>query len=414
MKMIHVNQTQIIAEGSKSILNRVLLLSTYSAQEIILDRFSHCEDIQTFKRNLEILQFKFIEDTNLIRIQPPESFSSNFKLRFKDSATGLRFLIARLSAISQRSFRINFSDQLSRRPLSPLLEFLFQMGVKFSLRKNSIGIDGTSWKGGNYSVNGSVSSQFISAILLNAPAFKNDLELKVQNELVSESYLQMTIEILKDWGIKIEKIENTFFIAGNQNIFPPQLVNIEPDYSSLAYFWAIGAISREFITTEYTAYSLQGDHQFLCILESMGADIKKFEQYVKIRYSKLKGVDVSMRSMPDQVPTLAVLALAADSKTIIRDIDHLRYKESDRIKALLHELAKIGAIVCYNDNSLHIEPLTSEPNEQILYTYNDHRLVMAFSILHLIYPQITINEKTSVKKSNPYFFEQIQTILQEI
>lgn len=410
---VELSSTELHAEGSKSIINRLLMLISYQKEPIIVSNFSSCSDISTMRDNFQKLGFHF-DDINSTDVQifPPEEIPSRFNLFVQDSATGLRFLLARLASIPKRSFRISISEQLQKRPLLPLLQILYRLGAKLVLHQDSISIEGSQLNGGVYEIPGNISSQFISALLLLSPTLSEDLRLVITDEIVSQQYIEMTISLLDSFGIIVEKDDNSFFIRGNQEIQSLQKYNVEPDYSSLSYFWALGAISKNPITTAFYPQSLQSDYLFIDILRKMGANVKYEPNKVLVNYNHLFGIEQSMKSMPDQVPTLAVLSLFAESPTTIFDINHLRYKESNRLQALADEIRKLGAQVLLTDDSLTIHPLQTAPYNVTLKTYSDHRLVMAFSILKLVYPQIELDDTKAVKKSNPIFFRELNKLIQ--
>ena len=186
---------------------------------------------------------------------------------------------------------------------------------------------------------------------------------------------------------------------------------IEPDYSSACYFWTLGALSKSVVSTNIiNKVSLQPDYKFLTILENIGANIIFKKDKISVSRGKLKSITVDMKNMPDQVPTLAVLALFADSKTTITNIEHLKFKESNRIEALITELSRIGAKIQYENGILTINPLDKIPGNITLNTCYDHRLVMAFHILKIIFPQISITNTSSINKSYPNFLVDIKSL----
>jgi len=256
-----------------------------------------------------------------------------------------------------------------------------------------------------------ISSQFISSILLISPVFPDGLSLVLQNDIVSGTYIDLTIKVMSDFGVKVDRDKNIIYISKNQMYKNMDNYDIEPDYSSLSYFWALGAINRSFVSTDYFPNgSFQSDYNFVEIINKMGSEVSIHSNKIEIRFKKLHGLEVDLKNMPDQVPTFAVLALLADSPTCIRNISHLKFKETDRISALISEISKIGGIIRYKNGNLNIKPLTSKYKNVIVNTYSDHRLAMAFSILQKVFPQIEIDSLQSIKKSNPDFSLQLAII----
>jgi 3-phosphoshikimate 1-carboxyvinyltransferase len=409
---LDLKTTHIMAEGSKSLINRILMLVSFTKEPFTIRHFSSCSDVITMTDIFRKLEFEIdTANSNEIVIIPPNEIPSRFNLYVQDSATGLRFLIARLASIPYRSFRLSFSEQLQKRPLMPLLQVLYRMGAKFVLHQDSISIEGMQLKGGLHEITGSISSQFISALLLLAPTFKEDLELIISDDIVSENYFTMTIAVMQKFGLTVERLNNSLFISANQTLNNRRTYLVEPDYSSLAYFWALGALSINPLSTEYYPQSLQSDYHFIDVLQKMGAVITYEPNKALVKFGNLTGIEQSMLTMPDQVPTLAVLALFANSPTKIHNIAHLRHKESNRLQALADELRKLGARILVSDDSLEIYPLQNPPQALCLKTYQDHRLIMAFSILKFVFSQIELDNISAVNKSNPLFFNELNKII---
>lgn len=221
----------------------------------------------------------------------------------------------------------------------------------------------------------------------------------------------MTIKIMQDFGVIVDFDGSRIFIQSGQEYNNLNEYYIEPDFSSACYFWALGALSKSAVSTNTIEQSsLQTDFNFLTILKKIGAKIEVKKDVISVCRNKIKGITIDMMDMPDQVPTLAVIALFADTKTIIKNIEHLQYKESNRINALVEELSRIGANVSYNKGALVITPLNKIPGSITLNSHHDHRLVMAFHILKLIFPQISITGSPSVEKSYPDFLKDIKSI----
>jgi len=397
-------------EGSKSLLNRVLIISSYLSKSIKIHNLSSCNDVSTMLENLKILGLEFTMTEDSIVVEPPKKLNKKGKLNIVDSGTAYRFLLARTAAIQRSRYQITVSEQLKRRPVEVLFEVLKKMGISISEKNGALLLKGTAIKGGTIDLPADISSQFISALLLIAPSYNEDLEIFLDGEIVSRGYIDMTIKVMQDFGVVVDFDGRRLFVQKDQEYNNLSEYFIEPDYSSACYFWAIGALSRSSISTEFQTSSLQPDHQVAGILEKMGAIINVKNDKIYVKRGTLKGIAIDMRELPDQVPTIAVLALFANSKTVISNIEHLRFKESDRIRALVSELTKIGVGISFKNNSLIINPIKQIPGSIAMKTYNDHRLVMAFTILKLIFPQLSINNATSVEKSYPNFFNDIKSI----
>lgn len=415
--------------GSKSLLIRVLLISTYLEKPLLIENASSCSDVLTMIDNLRNFGFIIENDEEKIYLQPPCKIANKDKSFFiKDSATAFRFLLARMASITDQRFEITVSRQLQDRPMRPLIKILKQQGAVINSRGFSFSIEGEKLAGGKVQLDASISSQFISALLLIAPSYKKDLNIELKGELVSASYLNMTIKLMHYFGINVIWKKDKIFLKKGQKYQNPEKIKIEPDYSSACYFWALGALREKEICTEFAGNKFsQADLHFLKIISKMGAYVKtKFmspneikneengncdllPNKICVQKKKLHGVNVNMKNMPDQVPTLSILALFAEEKTTISGIAHLRFKESDRIAALLSELKKLRVKIEWKGDQLSIQPLQNlENNRIILDTHKDHRLLMSFAILQTKFPAIQLNEKKSVEKSFPNFFQKLE------
>ncbi len=401
----------ITLEGSKSILNRVLIIASYLKNSIKIINPASCADIATMADNLCKLGLKIDKYGDAWIVTPPRKLNTKGKLFINDSGTAYRFLTARVAAIYKSKYKINISDQLKRRPIETLTHILNLMNASIQIEDDSLRVRGSHLKGDIIDVSADISSQFISSLLLIAPSYKNDLELFLEGNIVSRSYIDMTIKIMQDFGVIVDFDGSRIFIEAGQEYNDLSEYTIEPDFSSACYFWALGALSRSVISTNtISKTSLQVDYEFLSILEKMGAKIVIGEDNISVSRGELIGISVDMIDMPDQVPTLAVLALFADSKTTIINIEHLKYKESSRIDSLVAELSSIGAKISYNGGMLTINPLSRIPGNETLCSYNDHRFVMAFHILKMIFPQLIVTNASSVDKSYPNFFIDLKSI----
>ena len=216
---------------------------------------------------------------------------------------------------------------------------------------------------------------------------------------------------MKDFGIESEFKRNRIFISTHQDYVNPGEYYVEPDFSSACYFWTLGALSSFPIYTEGNKQmNIQPDFQFLKILRKIGANVQFKSNYISVERGKLMGIDIDMKDVPDQVPTLAIISLFAESPTKIKNIHHLKYKESNRISCLISELQKIGCNIRYEKEVLIIHPLKKKPSNKKLRSHQDHRLVMAFYILKSKFPYLSISDEQVVKKSYPDFIAQFNSL----
>ena len=400
----------IEVEGSKSIINRILIIASILNKPLRIYNYSSCEDIKTMQANVTKMGIDFKMGDNFVDLISSQLPQNNLKLHVQDSATAFRLLLARMAALPGVNSTITISSQLQNRPHKPLVDILNKIGADVKQIDNRYEISGCKLSGGVLDINASISSQFISALLLISPLMLDDLIVNLKGTSASNGYIEMTISIMKQFGIEVKTNNNQISVAAGQKYKAIDSYNIEPDFSSLCYFWALGALSKKGVNSNYISISMQPDHKFINLLRLMGADIQIDNSRISVKKNKLSGISVNMSNMPDQVPTLAVLAIFADSSTTINNIAHLKHKESDRLKAIKDEFTKLGVKVVLTRNSLQINPCRNINKNVTLKTYNDHRLVMAFSILKKNIPTISLQSVVAVKKSNPLYFKQLNLI----
>ncbi len=400
----------IEVEGSKSIINRILIIASILNKPLRIYNYSSCEDIKTMQANVTKMGIDFKMGDNFVDLISSQLPQNNLKLHVQDSATAFRLLLARMAALPGVNSTITISSQLQNRPHKPLVDILNKIGADVKQIDNRYEISGCKLTGGVLDINASISSQFISALLLISPLMLDDLNVNLKGTRASNGYIEMTISIMKQFGIEVKTNNNQISVAAGQKYKAIDSYYIEPDFSSLCYFWALGALSKKGVNTNYISISMQPDHKFINLLRLMGADIQIENSRISVKKNKLSGISVNMSNMPDQVPTLAVLAIFADSSTTINNIAHLKHKESDRLKAIKDEFTKLGVKVVLTRNSLQINPCRNINKNVTLKTYNDHRLVMAFSILKKNIPTISLQSVVAVKKSNPLYFKQLNLI----
>ncbi len=400
----------IEVEGSKSIINRILIIASILNKPLRIYNYSSCEDIKTMQANVTKMGIDFKMGDNFVDLISSQLPQNNLKLHVQDSATAFRLLLARMAALPGVNSTITISSQLQNRPHKPLVDILNKIGADVKQIDDRYKISGCKLSGGVLDVDASISSQFISALLLISPLMLDDLILNLKGSNASNGYIEMTISIMKQFGIEVKTNNNQISVAAGQKYKAIDSYYIEPDFSSLCYFWALGALSKKGVNTNYISISMQPDHKFINLLRLMGADIQIDNSRISVKKNKLSGISVNMSNMPDQVPTLAVLAIFADSSTTINNIAHLKHKESDRLKAIKDEFTKLGVKVVLTRNSLQINPCRNINKNVTLKTYNDHRLVMAFSILKKNIPTISLQSVVAVKKSNPLYFKQLNLI----
>jgi 3-phosphoshikimate 1-carboxyvinyltransferase len=326
-----------------------------------------------------------------------------------NAGTAMRFLTT-FSALANGVTLLNGDNRMLERPIGDLLDCLQQMKVQaVSVRGNQcppLEIHGGHVPGGEVHLAGNKSSQYLTSILLSAPYFTNDTTIHIQGDLTSKTYADITLDIMKAFGVRVEN-ENyqRFHVTAGQR-YRAQVYKVEGDWSSASYFLAAAAVTGgEIALTGMNPESVQGDAQFLDLLGQMGCEIDKSPEKIRLKGNPLKGITINMNSMPDAVQTLAVTALFAKGETVITGIGNLRIKETDRIKALATELSRLGADVDSGDDYLAIRPQENYSGTEIE-TYDDHRMAMSFALAGLKIPGVKIKNPRCVEKSFPDFFDR--------
>ena len=394
---------------SKSHTNRALVLAALTDGISVIENYAICEDTIYLIRSLRKLGVKIIQNENeLIVLGKGGNFNKKKVTLFCGNAgTTFRFLTA-LSIFNNGEVTLTGSKRMLERPIGELVDALNQLNVKIESNNGypPVKVYGGSFNPKPIKVNAKKSSQFLSALLLIMPVLGKDFSIELEDELPSLPYVKMTMQTLKDFGVKVQHSEfKKFFISENLKLKPAKII-IESDASSATYFLGSAAVLRKsIIINGLRKNTTQADIKFVKVLQRMGCDVKWDKNSIKLKGKKLRGISVDMNEAPDSVPALAVVSLFAEGKTLIKNIENLRYKESDRIQALANELSKLGARIKTGKDFIEINPIKNYKSA-LIETYNDHRIAMSFAIAQLIIPEIKIKNPQCVKKSFPDFWQE--------
>jgi 3-phosphoshikimate 1-carboxyvinyltransferase len=327
-----------------------------------------------------------------------------------NSGTTIRFLTA-LTTHGHGSYRLDGIPRMRERPIGDLLDALNQLGATVRSERGDgcppVAVHANGLPGGTATVRGDISSQFLSGLLLAAPGARGPVELQVVGPLVSQPYIRISLAVMEAFGVNaVTNEELTQFQVAAPAPYRARVFAIEPDASAASYFLAAAAIAGGEVTVEgLGAESLQGDVAFVDCLEQMGCEVCRGANSVTVIGRALRGIDVDMNAISDTVQTLAVVALFANGPTTIRNVGHIRHKETDRISALVCELRKCGAVVIEREDGLTIEP--GPHTAATIDTYNDHRMAMSFALAGLRIPGIHIRNPECVGKTYPGFFDDL-------
>ena len=408
-----INKT-ISLPGSKSLTNRALIIAALAEGVSNLKGCLIAEDSQVMLNALQALGIKIEIEHDNFRVyglagQIPSS-AADLDLRL--SGTSIRFLTA-LLAIANGEYRLSGTKRMHERPIIDLITALKMLGVNIKSQNDNgcppVIIKANGLTGGKTSIDGASSSQYLSALLMIAPYAKHQVEITVTGKLQSKPFIDMTLKIMNDFGVNVERQGYTNFIIEPQT-YKARSYAIEADAMAAGYFWAAAAITGGRIkTTNIGNKSKQGDRRFADVLAIMGCTVNWTEDSCELIAPKdgvLKGGTFDLNDMSDQAQTLAVVALFADTKVRIENIWNLRIKETDRLSALYTELSKFGVKVIEEKDAIEIYPLKDLAIKNIkIDTYDDHRMAMAFALAGLRLENITINDPACVQKTFPEFFE---------
>jgi 3-phosphoshikimate 1-carboxyvinyltransferase len=424
----HPLNATVRVPGSKSITNRALLISALANGTTKLTNALFSDDSKYFAQALQTLGFDVqLDEANhemtvtglggKIPAQKAELFIGN-------AGTAARFLSAFLT-LGNGHYVLDGEPRMRERPIKDLIDSLNQLGVEIEATNNCppVEIFAKGLSGGKTKIAGDISSQFLSALLMVAPYAKSPIEIELITELNSKPYVDMTIEVMKDFGINIERqgYQNFRLPITNYQLpisilqSPISNYSIESDASAASYFFAAPAICGGSVTVEnISRQSKQGDIKFLDVLTQMGCTVTETDNCLLITgASELQGIDVDMRDIPDTAQTLAAVAPFADSPTRIRGIASARVKETDRVSATCTELKRLGVQVEEHQDGMTIYPCqTFKPAN--IQTYNDHRMAMAFSLIGLRFDGVTIENPSCVSKTFPNYFEVLEQLRKQV
>ena len=416
--------------GSKSLTNRALICAAMASGASVLSGVLESEDTEVMIDAWKTLGLSLNWDKTKERVEilgcagKPARLEAD--LFVANSGTSIRFLTAAL-ATTQGRYLLDGVPRMRERPIGDLLSGLSALGANVvstnSLRNDCppVEIKGHGLNGGKTAVAGNVSSQFLSGLLMAAPYASSSVQVEVLGELVSRPYVDMTVSIMRDFGVNVEERENGFTIPGPA-VYQGREYRIEPDASAASYFFGIAALTRGVIRVEGLDFnSLQGDVQLARVLEQMGCRVRSEDGFIELTGGELRGVDIDMNSISDTVQTLAPVALFAKGPTRVRGVAHNRHKETDRISDLARELRKFGARIDEHEDGLTVHPVEEldkllDLSREPIYidTYRDHRMAMGMGMLGLVVPNVCIRDPRCTTKTFPRYFETVAELAGQV
>lgn len=402
------------APPSKSYTNRALVIAALADGEVRLETPLFSADTKYMKEALLKFGVEVVQEENALLVKGTggKLCAPEEEIFVGNAGTTMRFLTT-FAALAPGTVRLTGDERMQERPIEDLLAGLREMGVDAVSIKNNrcppVEIRGGGIPGGGLKLAGDKSSQYLTSIMLCAPYFKNDAIIEIIGDLTSKSYVDITIDIMKTFGVNVENESYQKFRVPAGKKYLPRNYAVEGDASSASYFLAAAAVTGgEVSVTGLNPKSVQGDFKFIEVLEKMGCAVTKTQEKITVKGNPLRGISINMNSMPDVVQTLAVTALFAEGETAITGIANLRIKETDRIAALATELTRLGAETVAGDDFLKIRPGKYQGAE--VETYDDHRMAMSFALAGLKIPGVKIKNPECVEKSFPDFFKEFKLL----
>ena len=400
--------------GSKSISNRVLLLAALAEGTTHITNLLDSDDIKHMLNALTALgiSYKLSACRTKCEVHGIGGLFNHphaLTMFLGNAGTAMRPLTAALAA-SNVDVTLTGEPRMYERPIGHLVDALrqWQADVHYLGSENfpPLQIKGKPLQGGNMQIDGSISSQFLTAVLMVAPLLDGDSEIEITGELVSKPYIDITLALMQRFGVQVQNhAYQRFSIKGKQSYRSPGHWLVEGDASSASYFLAAAAIKGGSVkVTGIGKHAVQGDIHFADALEAMGAEVEWGDDYIMVTRNQLNGIDRDYNAIPDAAMTIATTALFAKGPTVIRNVYNWRVKETDRLAAMATELRKVGAEVEEGEDYLKVMPPPQLTHASIA-TYNDHRMAMCFSLVALSDTAVTIEDPDCTAKTFPGYFD---------
>ena len=419
LKPIKKIDGEINLPGSKSLSNRALLLAALAEGTTTITNLLESDDTRHMLNALRQLGiiYTLSEDKTECTIVGNAGVISRDRaeaLFLGNAGTAMRPLCAAL-CLGKGTYTLTGEPRMKERPIGHLVDTLRQAGATINYLENDgyppLTIEANGLEGGEVSIDGAISSQFLTALLMASPMAKSDMTITIIGELVSKPYIDITLDIMKDFGVEVVNDDyKTFTIKSGQKYKAVESFMVEGDASSASYFLAAAAIKGGTVkVTGIGRNSIQGDVEFVDVLEQMGARVEWGETYVSVTRDTLRAIDMDFNHIPDAAMTIATTALFVEGTTTLRNIYNWRVKETDRLYAMATELRKVGATVEEGEDYLKITP-PKVLKHAAIDTYDDHRMAMCFSLLALDKASVTINEPECTTKTFPSYFDVLESI----
>ena len=404
---------KVVAPASKSYTIRGLMCAALSNGESEIIRPLISDDTVAAIDVLSKVGISTIEDEDSWQVAGGKFREPNTDLFCHESAATLRFMAAICSIVPGKC-PLTSSPSLARRPINNLLQALGQLGVECNYQDGdtSIIVNGGRLKGGIVELSGNISSQFVSALLLISPFAEEGTKIRLTTPLESQPFVLMTLECLRAFGITVSFTRDLREFETLKQAYKPAKFVVEGDWSSASYLLALGTLAGEVEVENLNPESLQGDKIILNFLKDMGASVTVGKNSVTVRESRLRAIKANLSDCIDLLPTMVVLAAAADGVSEFTGIDRARLKESNRVSALREGLERMNIKVTEERNRLTV--IGSPARGVVIDSKGDHRIAMAFSLLGPVVGEIIIDGAECVSKTYPEFWDTLESIGGEV
>ena len=400
--------------GSKSLTNRALVCAALAHGTSRLAGASASDDSALMANGLNQMGILVRRDGEALLVEGKGGalFAPKFPVPVGNAGTTLRFLLA-LGALAEGTTVLEGGGRMAERPNADIVEALASLGVRVDHEEGTarFAVTGGTLPGGDIAVRSDRSSQFLSALMMVAPRAARPLTLRAAGPLASGHYVRLTVDVMEAFGASVAPGPGDAYTVDAPRAYAPATYAVEPDASGATYPFAAAAIAGGSVAVPGTGPSShQPDAAFAGVLESMGCTVAHGGGGTSVaREGPLRGIDVSMRLMPDAVPALLAVTLFAEGPSRIGDVGILRFKESNRMEGMAQELRKLGAAIDVTADAIAVRPVPL--HGALLDPLGDHRLAMAFALVGLRVPGVRIEDAECVRKSFPTFWEALGEIL---
>ncbi len=417
MKTVTINQSILKGEvripPSKSMSHRAIMAAGLAKGKSVVNNLIFSKDMiatiscmRNIGATIEVFDDRIeVEGTGCVSITDPNFYC-------KESGSTIRFMIpiGMMDRDYNEAITFHGEGRLATRPMTPYFDIFNEKKIRYDY-PDQLPLD--IWghlESGAYKLPGDVSSQFVTGLMYALSMCDGSSTIEMTSKLESRSYVDMTIDVLKDFGVMVTHDNYSVFHVPGNATFNSRNYTVEGDYSQVAFFVVAGLINGDLKLTGLKEESLQGDSEILNIVKRMGGDVTFEKGELIVRKSKTQGVDIDMSEIPDMLPAISVLAALSKGKTRLYNGQRIRLKESDRIKAMYKELKKLGATIEETEDGLIIEGVDQLSGGSVE-GWNDHRIVMALAVAGTCASNpVTITDAHAITKSYPHFFEDLQSI----